>query len=691
MHLPILLTLALTAGATDHAPLHPSDADLFVELPDPAGLLEAMRGSALLNTFRDPGVVEFIGALSGEQGFDVDAVLEEAWSEELPADLRTLLEGAAGASLSLRAGEGPPDFQLVAEFASAELAAGALQAVVSQQRSEPIDAAGWEGALLLPESDELNAWVQARGSLLVLASGSLRTDATAARLAGDGTGISTHALYQRADAALGEPKARTLAHGFFRRSPVTLVSEALMMTPGAPGAELGMLADMNLGAGSHRFRMGSDGSRYVTEIFSPDTNEETAFQGVLGAKPVDPGLAGSIPTGLMGAFATTIDPQALSGLLENGLAMLAAQTGDASMLEGIEAELGFPVQRLFTHLGSQLTMQMQAIKGMGLPETAIWVELADADAFAADLAVIAEKLPSLLPGFESRSRAYKVKNAEGERVPYEITSLSLPDGMIELPIPITIQPSVAVANGRLLFGLSSTHVKRELKRLFGAEPPDPTAVDPWKNASLAIPEGAHAAFFMDWGEQISGLVSLAKALGPMAGDQLPIDLSILPDGETFVQHFRPTVHFQVPREGGTYRYHEASFGPETWLLPLAGFTSSQSVGPVAADGFPLDENQSASGVVDVDTGFATQIALQQVRAAVSIYQVDRGTLPADLAALLGSSDAFPNGYLAGGELPTDGWGRALVYSLGEGDTYTLYSVGPNGLDESGGGDDVQAD
>jgi hypothetical protein len=55
----------------------------------------------------------------------------------------------------------------------------------------------------------------------------------------------------------------------------------------------------------------------------------------------------------------------------------------------------------------------------------------------------------------------------------------------------------------------------------------------------------------------------------MAGDMVPFDLNTLPDPKAFTKYLRPTFHVSRVTEGGTYRYHEASFGPETWLA-IAG-------------------------------------------------------------------------------------------------------------------------
>lgn len=683
MLLPLLLA-ALAQAPTDHAALHPASSDLYFELADPAALAQAMRSAPLVRTFRDEDVAAFLSSVTGQAPVDPDDFIEQMWLTQVPEGERVLLEGLRKASLSLRVDQPLPAVQAVFEFANEDLAVGLVGRMRSEAQARVLEAPGWADALAIPGPDGVETWAVRGGARIVLGLGAGPDAGLEGRFA-DGTGsLAGLAPLQRADTALGTFEATSLVHGFFRRSPATILAELLMATPDAPRAELEMLADANLMAGAHRFRMGTREGRYVTEFFSPSSEETSVANGLLGVAPVDPALAASIPTGVMGAYATTIDPERIAAAAVEGLAL----AGQPDLLESIEGQLGFPLQRLFTHLGQQVTVSSQAIRGLGLPETAVWVELQDEAAFSADLAAVAETLPTLMPGLEARTRDYKVKNAEGERVPYPITTITLPDGLIPIPdqIPLTIQPSLTIADGRLLIGLSSTHVKRELKRLKGATPPDPTAVDPWGAAGFELPENAHASVFVDWGTQIAGLVSLGKAFAPMAGDALPFDVSAIPDGETFVREFRPTVHFQVQREDGVYRYHEASFGPETWSIPLiAGMVMPRTMamsGAMPVESAPTPAQSSPSGSLE------TELALAQVRAALNVYSSDQGQLPGALTDLLGGSEAYPSGFLPAGSLPADGWGNDLVYKRGEGDAYSLYSKGPNGRDDGGTGDDI---
>lgn len=72
--------------------------------------------------------------------------------------------------------------------------------------------------------------------------------------------------------------------------------------------------------------------------------------------------------------------------------------------------------------------------------------------------------------------------------------------------------------------------------------------------------------------------------------------------------------------------------------------------------------------------------LLSIEAAINVYRLETGSLPQSLKVL-------ESRYLQ--KPPFDRWGHALVYRvLPENGSYILYSLGRNGVDESGGGDDI---
>lgn len=95
----------------------------------------------------------------------------------------------------------------------------------------------------------------------------------------------------------------------------------------------------------------------------------------------------------------------------------------------------------------------------------------------------------------------------------------------------------------------------------------------------------------------------------------------------------------------------------------------------------------------------TQAVLRQLRQALAAYQMDTGALPPDgcphlMEALDGRDGGrkyadFGQMSLVGGVV-ADPWGHPIIYRRGTapGERWILRSVGPDGRDDNGAGDDI---
>ncbi len=88
--------------------------------------------------------------------------------------------------------------------------------------------------------------------------------------------------------------------------------------------------------------------------------------------------------------------------------------------------------------------------------------------------------------------------------------------------------------------------------------------------------------------------------------------------------------------------------------------------------------------------FVVLLLILTAATALVVYKLDQDSYPRDLKALSAGTEAYPGGFLAGDSLPVDGWGRDYRYLLTSAG-YHLWSVGPDGVDQKGMGDDLQAD
>jgi hypothetical protein len=181
-------------------------------------------------------------------------------------------------------------------------------------------------------------------------------------------------------------------------------------------------------------------------------------------------------------------------------------------------------------------------------------------------------------------------------------------------------------------------------------------------------------------------------MAAMGGGELPIDATALPEGSVFTRFFEPTVMWYRPTEHGMRAHVESSFGPETWL-GLAGVGAGAFLGVrgqtrAMAAGGELAGDDSEWGGPEVSSELAaTRDALSHLRASLKAHELELNRYPSTLTELVQPTQNHPRGFLDGAELPRDGWGRAIEYTLGE-NGYTLWSLGPDGVDQRGAGDDI---
>ena len=146
-----------------------------------------------------------------------------------------------------------------------------------------------------------------------------------------------------------------------------------------------------------------------------------------------------------------------------------------------------------------------------------------------------------------------------------------------------------------------------------------------------------------------------------------------------------------------------SKGMPTWLvivlvLAIVGLLGVVAIGVLAALILPATARALQTAKVQ-----SMKAQAAQVRQAIALYEADTGKCPPDgnanLVRALGSSGPkkisyyeFRDEQLSGGQW-LDVWANPFVYRLrpspGAGQRpYEFYSVGPNGRDEKGEGDDV---
>lgn len=704
--LALCLALAVQDAPT-HAALHPADADLFVEIPDVAQLFASYPEAPLVQLLGDDELSQAIGELMGTGALDLETELTSAMAMMLPPQEMQLVQSVRALSFSVRvapqaqAMSPPPSFCFVVDFqdaTAAQAAHSALETNVLGAQPHTSSAIAGAKSFHSPALPGLPMWSAVIGAKLVIGGGTILPDDVSTRLQGVNAGLAGKTAFIEAAKPFGSLDGPVVVQGYTSRSPLAILADSGMVDQ-----RLGDMSSLGLPfagggdlfGGERRWRMQLTESRFVTEMTSIDAAPTSAPQ-MLGGVDVEEDWLASVPGDAMFVYASAFDGAVLHNFARPYLRSSAMGVEVEEVITRLETGLGFGLDQLLSRMGPGMVMYSEALRGPAIPETYIWIDLDDPAAFQTESASLVESLTANFPVLELKTRDYRVRNRElDERRTFAITTLTLPPELIQgasmmaMAIP---SPAFTVAGDKLLVSLSSMHLKRELKRLYAGNA-DESAKPLLEAQGIALPENARSLIVMDWAGLLNGIFSLVRTFAPLAGDQLPFDIQALPDPEVITQYFGPTIHYSKALENGTYRRHEASFGPETWLgaAAAAGMAFGlQGLGSLApASAAPVTAPQPVPRPVDDGQRFATDIALQTLRMGVAIYKLETEAYPSTLDLLVQGSDSFPEGMIDQDTVPHDGWGRPFRYEVAEdASSYRLWSFGANGVDENGEGDDV---
>jgi len=671
---PASLRGATEAGA---AALHPAGADFFLEVPDLQAALDAGRGSALVRLAHDPAIRPLIEGLLPLEELEPRRALGTLLDARLGTEgSEAVLRAARSLSLSVGLeGEGPAshlsELEVVVEFgeeAACATAFGWIEAAApGMQPADELVPGADTRTVVVPETGGAPALLARWGARLVLLQGEAVAAGFRERASGSQTGLDADPLYRKGSEAVGAGQGIDVVRYLQRRSVLEPLAGLFVLGGLAPAGAVGDSSSLPLG-GEAYLRMQMRGDRFATDVFAVDEGG-----GLFGKAPLRADWLSKVPDDAMFAFASSIDPAGLVAKLRETLVGFGAE----EPVHALEEDVGFTFDQLAGDLGQGFVFYAMPIKGLAIPESYAWLELAAPDAFAEGLGLICAALETHLPGVSASTRDYRVRDAaSGERIAIPITSISLP-AELATPAPgVSLQPSFTIVDGHLVVCLSSFHLKRELKRLHEGEGAVAAAFP-------TIPEGARTVARMDWAVFFDGLLSLAKAFAGMAdmgGMELPFDPAALPDGAVLARYLRPTTHVSLAIEGGRLVQHESSLGPEALVLPAVTAALASA-------------RMEAASVVDPRADAIEARAkrnVQIVDSTLVIYSLENdGRFPSTLEELTAPTESYPRGFLEETELLEDPWGHPLRYERTETE-YRLWSVGPNGVDEDGGGDDVVA-
>lgn len=236
--------------------------------------------------------------------------------------------------------------------------------------------------------------------------------------------------------------------------------------------------------------------------------------------------------------------------------------GMMSQLAKVEEQLGFNIrQDLFGAFGDHgITWSMPVSTIASMPETAILLAVNDE-----------EKLVTVLRNMSQLSNGM-VEFEEGERRGIKVYSLRVnidpTDGMGMNPFDM-FTPTFSFKKGYMVAGFSVGDIKRVFKRMDREDEPkgDIRSNKEFMAVAQSIPGNVTSVSFTDWKVQFESLYQLGTgmlALVPI-GEDVPIDMSLLPDSSTLTDHLFASVSYSRPTADGSESVTTSPWGPEVAL------------------------------------------------------------------------------------------------------------------------------
>ncbi|MBK7878731.1 MAG: type II secretion system protein GspG [Planctomycetes bacterium] len=746
--------LLFCAGGAELTAFHPPEADVYLEVPDVEKLVVQLRSAPAARFVDDPDVQKLgaltqqlgydLGALvraaaprlaiEAESGalYSVGDLgrVAMSWSGLDPADGDTR-------DLNARAG-----LVLVCEFgseASAEHMTAALReakwltdpAPRTSNEAESLELGGNKLALerhhLSAFFLELEAWSVRDGQRWILGAGTETPEMVSARLAGRAPSLPTREKLFARESTFTPSSGTTVLrlHSDLQTVPF---ADAL----GASGLGSTLITALLPFAGARGlWRIELRGERFVTESSYVRLAASTPLEAMQGKGPVPPASTRYVPKEAVGAWVTPIAPENVGGvlamlLLGSNVERKPSEERDRRMSAAFGRALG--PNAAF----SMLPITSLPVGGNGslMPRILVTFELRDKAAFTQAFADLTKLVQEAQPKLTIEERPY-------HKIPITVftppadtgtpTATPTDNPLLAMLDTDGSKPCVVVLDDRVLITLSPTHARSEIQRFEKQRAAKDEPELHFLAAPGRIPADAVEASSLDWAGLFGKLYDVARGFAPMLaqGEALPFDPATLPSSSSFTRFFQPSFSWTKRHEHGLYTYSESSFGletPVTIAAVIAGISRTQggdaagllgggalgqrasgggrgqheSIGkatPDTAAGAKAPANGKPIGSVPVkdEAREKTLAALRAVKTGIAVYRSQSGRAPEKLADLLVGTENFPKGFLDPQSVPKDAWSRELRYAPdAQGPKYKLWSIGPDGVDQDGAGDDVLA-
>ena len=272
-----------------------------------------------------------------------------------------------------------------------------------------------------------------------------------------------------------------------------------------------------------------------------------------------------VPKDAVSFSAGTLNVASIYDTMLKGLQAYDPEMAEQAMghLAKMEEQLGFSIRKdLFGSLGDHYiswSMPMGTISSA--PEVAMLMKVNNEEKLVGALKNIAALTQGMVEIEEGTKRGVKSYQVQVNVDPSQGMGINVFD---------MIQPTFAFKDGYMVVGFSASDVKRVFKRMEREDDPkgDIRSNKEFMAIANAIPEGVSSLSFTDWKANFESLYQLATgvlAFVPMPED-VPIDMSLLPDSETLTKHLFAAVSYTKTDADGTTTVDSSPFGPETMLM-----------------------------------------------------------------------------------------------------------------------------
>ncbi len=347
-----------------------------------------------------------------------------------------------------------------------------------------------------------------------------------------------------------------------------------------------------------------------------------------------------------------------------------------------------------------------------------YIRVRDVDAVRSMMSQVMPQLSAMLQEVELvdllvKNATDRKKDAEGNwttvklgeyyQVRFNLAALPIPPEVqmqLQMAASAIPQPAFGVTDdGWMVFSMNgSSGVRKAMKN--GIQKPDASILSNEEAADFLgrVPEQAGSLRWSDPRPFVGGMVTTVQGFLPMiaaqAGDEMPLDLDKMPGPDSFTKHLRTSEayawydgkHLRMKSvgslDGGDMMALAAMGG-----AAFAGVAVSQEMAP--AEQLEVYEEWEVVEEPVGNSEEATLVELLRLDTGLMLYSAVNGSYPASLDVLLAPQQDWEDGFLSEKErgIEADAWGNAFVYKL-DGDSYKLYSCGPNGTDDGGAGDDL---